>query len=121
MGFLIKNNALPYKVYSALITQTGATDPTAFVLENTLGTITFDYITNGTYNILSSNLFVLDKTFIFINLARNDLAQPDICITRYFDLSIINLFSYYYDVALTRFFLGDDLIVNGSIEIRVYN
>lgn len=121
MGFLIKNNRLPYKVYSALITQTGATDPTAIILENTLGTITYDYITNGTYNILSSNLFVLDKTFIFINLARNDAAQPDICITKYFDLSTINLFSYYYDVGLARFFPADDLIINGNLEIRVYN
>jgi hypothetical protein len=39
----------------------------------------------------------------------------------YFDLSTINLYSYYYDFALTRFFPGDDLIINGSIEIRVYN
>lgn len=124
MGFLIKKNfELPYKVYSALITQTGATDPTAIVLENTLGTITFDYLTNGYYNILSSNLFVLDKTFIIINLARFDssISQPTVCMASYFDLSTINLYSYYYDFALTRFFPSDDLIINGSIEIRVYN
>jgi hypothetical protein len=123
MGFLIKNNALPYKVYSALITQTGATDPTAFVLKNTLGTITFDYLTNGYYNILSSNLFVLNKTFILINLARFDgtTGQPSVCIASYFNLSTINLYSYYYDTGLTRFFPGDDLILNGSLEIRVYN
>jgi hypothetical protein len=124
MGFLIKKNfELPYKVYSALLTQTGATDPTAIVLENTLGTITFDYFTAGYYNILSSNLFVLDKTFIFINLARFDspTSQPTICMASYFDLSTINLYSYYYDFALTRFFPADDLIINGSLEIRVYN
>jgi hypothetical protein len=123
MGYLIINNTLPYKVYSALLTQTGAAAPTETILENTLGTITFDYLTNGYYDIKSSNLFVLDKTFVFINLARFDspTSQPTVCMASYFDLSTINLYSYYYDFALTRFFPGDDLIINGSLEIRVYN
>ena len=123
MGYLINNNGLPYLVYSALITQTGGADPTAIVLENTLGTITFDYLSNGYYDIKSTNLFVLDKTFVFINLARFDgtTGQPTVCMASYFNLSTINLYSYYYDYTLTRFFPGDDLIINGSLEIRVYN
>ena len=93
------------------------------VLENTLGTITFDYLSNGYYDIKSTNLFVLDKTFVFINLARFDgtTGQPTVCMASYFNLSTINLYSYYYDYTLTRFFPGDDLIINGSLEIRVYN
>ena len=123
MGYLIINNSLPYKVYSALLTQPGAAAPTETILENTLGSITYNYSSNGVYNILSSNLFTLNKTFILINLAKFDspTSQPTVCMASYFDLSTINLYSYYYDFSLTRFFPGNDLIINGSLEIRVYN
>ena len=52
----------PYKVYTALLTQTGTDAPTAVVLENTLEfTPTFGYSAVGSYIITGD--FVLDKTY----------------------------------------------------------
>jgi hypothetical protein len=61
------NNIRPYKVYSALLSQTGTNAPTAVVLENTIGFIGFGYTTTGTYSIVSNGDFTLDKTAIFAN------------------------------------------------------
>ncbi len=60
-----------YKVYSALVTQEGTNTPTAMVLENTLGDITFSYNNVGEYTINSNNLFLEDKTFLTVGNSRN--------------------------------------------------
>lgn len=54
----------PYKVYSALLTQSSTDDPTGIVLENTLGDILLNYNAEGFYQITSSALFTTDKTVI---------------------------------------------------------
>ncbi len=61
------NNIRPYKVYSALISQTGTNAPVADVLENTIGFIGFNYLSVGNYSITSNNAFTLNKTAIFVN------------------------------------------------------
>jgi hypothetical protein len=61
------NNIRPYKVYSALLSQTGTNAPTAIVLENTIGFIGFNYLTVGNYSITSNGDFTLNKTAIFAN------------------------------------------------------
>jgi hypothetical protein len=60
------NNIRPYKVYSALLSQSGTNAPTAIILENEIGLITFNYATTGNYQIVS-NFFVTDKTAVFLN------------------------------------------------------
>lgn len=55
-----------YKVYTALLTQSGTGVPVATVLENTLGSISFSYDGTGIYKVLSSNLFTPNKTAAFI-------------------------------------------------------
>ena len=55
----------PYKVYTALFTQYGESAPVATVLENTLGTVTWNYADVGVYTITSSALFTENKTIIF--------------------------------------------------------
>jgi hypothetical protein len=58
----------PYKVYSALLNQSGGTAPTAIVLENTLGfTPVFSKEDTGKYFITYSSGFPINKTFSFIN------------------------------------------------------
>ena len=54
-----------YKVYTALLTQSSNSAPTAIELENTLGDITFDYDGAGYYFINSTFLFTANKTAIF--------------------------------------------------------
>jgi hypothetical protein len=43
--------SLPYKIYSATLTQTGTDDPVANVLQNTLGPIVWTRQSPGTYRI----------------------------------------------------------------------
>lgn len=55
----------PYKVYTALLSQSGTNAPNEdHLLENTLGTITFQYISDGNYRINSTALFDSDKTTV---------------------------------------------------------
>jgi len=100
-----------YKVYSALLTQTGVNAPTAIVLENTLGgNVTFTYVSPGTYYINSSSLFTIDKTSVIAgNLG---LYVTGYRVTN--TTTTINLFTsastVYQDEGLAKTFL----------EIRVY-
>jgi hypothetical protein len=59
--------AMPFKIYKALISQTGTNAPTANVLANTLGgSVTFTRVSGATYTINSSGLFTAGKTALFI-------------------------------------------------------
>ena len=94
-----------YKVYTALLTQSGTSAPVATVLENTLGIISFDVDSEGIYLIKSISLFTENKTAVFFT---NSLSY-DSNINRV-DESTINL-----DVS------SSDNMSNSTIEIRVYN
>jgi hypothetical protein len=57
-----------YKVYTALLTQTGTDAPVATVLENTIGNITWEYFGTGIYNCKSICNFIGNKThFLGVN------------------------------------------------------
>lgn len=74
----VNQQAPPYKVYTATITQSGTLAPVATVLQNTLGgEITWAYNSVGAYNILSEGLFTQGKTTITCsNLFGNFAIQP---------------------------------------------
>jgi len=99
---------LGYKSYIALITQSGTDAPTAIVLNNTLGDVTFAYFSTGVYKIESiSDLFTLDKTFL--NIANSNTINRT---------GLTGLVINSYNAAGT---LANGLLNNTSIEIRVYN
>lgn len=56
--------ALGYKKYVALITQTGTNNPVATVLENTIGDIVWTRISMGLYAGTSTGSFTQNKTII---------------------------------------------------------
>lgn len=58
---------ITYKVYTALLTQTGTNAPVPTVLENTIGNIWFSYFDTGVYHINSDGLFTNNKTFVNIS------------------------------------------------------
>ena len=60
----------PYKVYTALLTQTGTSNPTAIVLENTIGDISWIRDYEGGYSATSDTLFTLNKTFVLFTTTR---------------------------------------------------
>ena len=68
----VQNATGGYRVYTALVSQSGTSAPTAIVLRNTLGgTVTWAYTGVGTYTATLTGAFTLDKTAIFF--ARNPI------------------------------------------------
>ena len=115
--------ALPYKVYTALLTQSDTSAPTAIELENSLGgTVTYSRTEAGSYEIISDNLFGnSDKCIVFLgsNKVPAFVGGSDTrVITRYSSSSSILLYSL--DVNLNTFVEEFGSIFNLAIEIKVY-
>ncbi len=110
-GENIKKFAKGYKVYSALISQSGTSDPTVIVLENTIGVIAWTYNAPGTYIGTLLGAFVADKTFSIIT--NNTVSYSSFQYNSTDDIDI-----------QTKDYLTntntDGLLINTSIEIRVY-
>lgn len=100
-----------YKVYKALLTQSGTDAPVATVLENTLGTVTWLYSSVGDYFATSANLFTIGKTVLRIH--KGDC--PSLILIQIDDV-VLSLTTY--DSAG----LQDNSLLNTSvnIEIQVY-
>jgi hypothetical protein len=122
----------PYKVYTALLTQTGTDAPVATVLENTLGNLTFSRdFGPGEYGIIIPEGFNVNKTFItgFGNVYGNNITHTPIAdgsnVTGYYTFYLYEpdgiIYTYFYD----QNFINVDLSFFGNItipmEIRVYN
>jgi hypothetical protein len=105
----------PYKVYTATLTRTGATGPSAVVLENTIGTITFSYQSTGIYDINSTSLFTLDKTVVFIQ------QNPDGTFANHLGASRINSNQIQITQTTSSGTNDESWGFPVSIEIRVYN
>lgn len=101
-------SAVPdYKVYRALISQSGVGAPTATVLENTLGNIIYTYDSAGQYIGTLTGGFTNNKTSILSGSTNNG----DIAIVTRNNVDTIII------VALG----GDDNLNQTTLEIRVYN
>ena len=98
---------LPYKVYTALLNQSGTNDPVATVLENTIGDILFAYDSVGNYYGTCQNLFTINKTLSFIGATH------------------LNIVSFMSDESDSQVNIQTDnsngILFNTPIEIRVYN
>ena len=102
--------SLGYKVYTALLTQAGATAPVATELQNTTGkTFLYARTGGGDYTITASgDLFTVNKTVVFLNGGSSE-NNHDIAWGRASD-TVINLNTHNSDGKFTA----------GSIEIRIY-
>src|SRR3989304_5031810 len=114
---ITKENFRGYKVYSALLSQSGTDAPTVIILENTIGDIVWTRDDIGAYLGTFANAFTLDKTFYYVlgkfvsglstvapMLQRNDVNSMRLYSSDYFSGNDI-----------------DDVLSNTPIEIRVYN
>lgn len=96
----------PYKVYSALISQTGTDAPTVIVLENSIGSIVWTRTSLGLYTGTLTGAFTVDKTMCFIT--------PPNTITAFTMIqNTVNTV-----IISTQ---DDSVLIKSSIEIRVYN
>lgn len=112
---LPSEDSRPYKVYTALLTQTGTNAPVATVLENTLGgDIVWTRDSAGYYIGTLTGEFLLNKTFISNSFVELNQFEDKVYMYREND-----------NVIALRSYLGgtqdDGLINHFPIEIRVYN
>jgi hypothetical protein len=117
------NYSPPYKSAVLLLTQTGTNAPVITTLYNNIGNITSSYSSSGVYNLISSGLFVINKTFILANT--NDDPVGNIMKTVNYSNAntiIINTYSINYFVTDDQIEPTslDDSLNNFCIEIRVY-
>jgi len=115
--FGLKEAATPkYKVYTALLTQSGENAPTATILENTIGNITFGISSVGNYTVESNGLFISDKTYFSVSFVSDTSTG---CTFGINDESSLYIEGYLRigDGAITSI----DNLYNTPIEIRVYN
>ena len=113
-----------YKVYSALLTQSGTDSPTAVVLENTLGvTPTWGYQNVGIYRIDSIGTFIDGKTTITVGpLAGNTWGEVTQSYYEYPDTLFILTARINVDNNMPQSLeRQDDLLNKTFVEIRVYN
>lgn len=106
--------ARPYKVYVALLSQTGTNAPTATVLENTLGgTVVWTRTATGTYLGTLNGVFTIDKTFC----TASDVGQNANAFTRCRQTGTTNAFEIITTISGAP---NDSLLAKTSIEVRVY-
>jgi hypothetical protein len=108
------NNIRPYKVYSAILNQSGTNAPTAIVLLDEIGITGFSYVGPGIYNITSSGGFTTDQTSIDGNNV--DYSNGDTIAYRIGGPGFCQI--------STRTFAGvqaNNILFKNFIEIRVYN
>ena len=106
----------PYKVYTALLTQSGTDAPIATVLENTIGDIVWSRADAGIYTGTLNGAFTLDKTHTKAGTVEN--GEDNGIYPIYTSIPTANF-------CVVRTSEGKNSVDNrlnkSSIEIRVYN
>jgi hypothetical protein len=100
---------LPYKVYTASLTQTGTDNPSAVVFENTLG-LDVTWVRTGVGVYVLTLPSGTDVTKIFILLGINNLNTDGVSISDKLGVQSITITTSG----------NDDILNNSGIEIRIY-
>lgn len=120
--YVDQTSALPYKVYTAILTQSGVGVPVATVLENTLEVeASYERGDSGDYYVMfNKTLFETQNSYV--NLENNSVLSGNLAI----DTRAVPV--YYNVVAIQTYqdgLLSDDILGAGYmpniLEIRVYN
>lgn len=107
----------PYKVYRALLTQSGTDAPVATVLENTIGQVLFTYILPGYYRI---NMGTFDPNKVHIMLNNNTLFRTGDLVLNTIDFQggVFSILCYFFNG--TNFDRGDAIYaVPNRIDIQI--
>jgi hypothetical protein len=112
---LVENGGRPYKSYSALLTQSGTSAPTAIVLENTLGGgLIWSYTNEGYYTATLVEGFSIGNTFATANSSPLGAASFNLDLGLTSDTN--ELYSYNFSNVLSN-----SILAKTPVEIRVYN
>ena len=108
----IVNLAIPYKIYNAILTQSGNLDPVATVLQNTLGgTVVWTRDSEGLYFGTLTGAFTPNKTLVQATNSTDKINKIGNTTANYIELSM-------FDTDLQSY---ADSFAKLSIEIKVYN
>lgn len=110
----------PFLIYRALLNTTGAAAPVPIVLQNTLGTITFEVGSTGQYRIVSDGLFTQNKTEVYFGSTDLPVFQGGTykqIVTKWNSSSLFYLFTL---STVSPFTFVQAVFFNREIEIRVY-
>jgi hypothetical protein len=110
---------LPYKLYVAIISQSGTADPVVNVMFNTIGEIVWSRVAVGIYNGTLLNAFTLNKTQVTMPVI-TDTNKIVICYPNSLDsVQIKTYISYPTDILN----LSDEIMASAGsiIEIKVYS
>jgi hypothetical protein len=111
-----------YRVYTALLTQSGTNDPVPTVVDNTLGGVPVwtRAGTAGAYDITLNGAFPVNKTLIFLTLYGTDADGRYVSQVNYAGSANNNERRIVIKNATTNAF-ADGIGALSTIEIRVYN
>ena len=116
----ITYDSRPYKVYTALLTQSGTDAPVAIVLENTLGgEVVWSYDSVGVYVGTLSGAFDVNKTALYTSQSsdsNNDVGSVPYI---FMEVDTIDDILVHSIVKSTNAY-SDGLLYRTTIEIRVY-
>ena len=104
----------PYKVYTALLTQTGTNAPVATVLENTIGDIVWSYFTLATYKATLNGAFLENK--VAVQGSANRTIDSLLSGSRLDNNTIIVT-----STTISTDTPANDKFSNSFVEIRIYN
>jgi len=108
-----------YKVYTALLTQSGEDAPVATIMENTLGELVWTRTSDGIYGAIFSEIFPINKSIGFITIGLGVGAFYSITVGEPYQSSNIALVVSYNSPLMNT--PQDNLLYSTPIEIRVYN
>lgn len=109
----------PYKVYTALMSQSGTSAPTVIILENTIGSIVWTRNNVGKYFGTLASAFTVNKTFMSTTFNNHLDGNYPISVT--IETSGSGLLLLMTNLTNSTGTATDSRLYNTSIEIRVYN
>lgn len=129
----VVDNLRPYKVYKALLTQSGTDAPVATILENTLGNLVWSRVDDirepgllSSYEATLEGVFEEGKTVIIPPTNQSSITSQDVFTAGVLNINSIFLISGYlsYNVIGGEMNISvspsDGMLYNHHIEIRVY-
>lgn len=110
-----------YRVYTALLTQSATNPPTAQILENTLGNVTYEYLSLGLYKINLPITTPGDNVWVSLTNNRNG-DEGYIQYEWTGNLNYITILTTYIDYGSpANIYSANGILNKTSIEIRVYS
>ena len=116
----IVDTARPYKVYTALLTQSGTNAPVATVLENnTAFTFSWSYVSQGIYDLNISSAVNLNKVLVLSSIQFYNGPSTNVILSFAQNGSTSTKLRFRCEIPTGG--LSDSLLLNHGLEIKFYN